>query len=126
MSAPTCCGSGSWTQVVLEPEEGAHTDPITTAENLKTAIVANLRELLALIAPRRAAPRGTFAAISDNRIPVLAPLVGTFYEAASRGADPFVREGDEVEAGQTVGIVEAMKLMNPIVADEGAWSPRSS
>ena len=38
--------------------------------------------------------------------------------APSPGADPFVRVGDEVEPGQTVGIVEAMKLMNPIVADE--------
>ncbi|MGR6966833.1 acetyl-CoA carboxylase biotin carboxyl carrier protein [Geodermatophilus sp. URMC 61] len=49
---------------------------------------------------------------------VRSPLVGTFYAAPSPGADPFVRVGDEVEPGQTVGIVEAMKLMNPIVADE--------
>jgi acetyl-CoA carboxylase biotin carboxyl carrier protein len=49
---------------------------------------------------------------------VRAPLVGTFYASPSPGADPFVRVGDEVEPGQTLGIVEAMKLMNPIVADE--------
>ena len=49
---------------------------------------------------------------------VRSPLVGTFYAAPSPGADPFVRVGDEVEPGQTVGIVEAMKLMNPIVTDE--------
>jgi acetyl-CoA carboxylase biotin carboxyl carrier protein len=49
---------------------------------------------------------------------VLAPLVGTFYMAASPDADPFVQVGDAVEPGQTLGIVEAMKLMNPIVADE--------
>ncbi|SDD41131.1 acetyl-CoA carboxylase biotin carboxyl carrier protein [Geodermatophilus telluris] len=49
---------------------------------------------------------------------VRSPLVGTFYTAPSPGADPFVRVGDEVEPGQTVGIVEAMKLMNPIVVDE--------
>jgi acetyl-CoA carboxylase biotin carboxyl carrier protein len=49
---------------------------------------------------------------------VRAPLVGTFYAGPSPEADPFVRVGDEVEAGQTLGIVEAMKLMNPIVADE--------
>ncbi|MGY1682532.1 acetyl-CoA carboxylase biotin carboxyl carrier protein [Geodermatophilus sp. SYSU D01176] len=49
---------------------------------------------------------------------VRSPLVGTFYVAPSPGADPFVRVGDEVEPGQTVGIVEAMKLMNPILADE--------
>ena len=49
---------------------------------------------------------------------VRSPLVGTFYAAPSPGSDPFVHVGDEVEAGQTVGIFEAMKLMNPIVADE--------
>ena len=49
---------------------------------------------------------------------VRSPLVGTFYAAPSPGADPFVRVGDEVEPGQTVGIVEAMKLMNTILADE--------
>ncbi|RBY75096.1 acetyl-CoA carboxylase biotin carboxyl carrier protein subunit [Geodermatophilus sp. TF02-6] len=49
---------------------------------------------------------------------VRAPLVGTFYVAPSPGADPFVRVGDQVEAGQTLGIVEAMKLMNPILADQ--------
>ena len=49
---------------------------------------------------------------------VRSPLVGTFYAAPSPGADPFVRVGDEIEPGQTVGIVEAMKLMTPIVADE--------
>jgi acetyl-CoA carboxylase biotin carboxyl carrier protein len=48
---------------------------------------------------------------------VRAPLVGTFYASPSPGADPIVRVGDEVEAGQTLAIVEAMKLMNPIVAD---------
>jgi acetyl-CoA carboxylase biotin carboxyl carrier protein len=50
-------------------------------------------------------------------VAVPAPLVGTFYIAPSPDADPFVRVGDAVEAGQTLGIVEAMKLMNPIVAD---------
>jgi acetyl-CoA carboxylase biotin carboxyl carrier protein len=48
---------------------------------------------------------------------VRAPLVGTFYVAPTPGADPFVQVGDEVEPGQTLAIVEAMKLMNPIVAD---------
>jgi acetyl-CoA carboxylase biotin carboxyl carrier protein len=55
----------------------------------------------------------------DNRIPVLAPLVGTFYEAAQPGAKAFAAVGDVVEAGQTVCIVEAMKLMNEVAAAEG-------
>ena len=57
------------------------------------------------------------AAAADDRHPIRAPLVGTFYGAPSPGADPFVKEGDSVEAGQTVAIVEAMKLMNHVQAD---------
>jgi acetyl-CoA carboxylase biotin carboxyl carrier protein len=68
---------------------------------------------------------GSFAALSvpdegaDNRIPVLAPLVGTFYESAQPGSKAFAQVGDVVEAGQTVCIVEAMKLMNEVAAAEG-------
>ena len=56
---------------------------------------------------------------TDDRITVTAPLVGTFYRAPEPGADPFVEVGSTVEAGQTVGIVEAMKLMNPVKATGG-------
>jgi acetyl-CoA carboxylase biotin carboxyl carrier protein len=45
------------------------------------------------------------------------PIVGTFYEAPSPGAPPFVKPGDRVKQGQTVCIVEAMKLMNEIECD---------
>jgi acetyl-CoA carboxylase biotin carboxyl carrier protein len=55
----------------------------------------------------------------DQRIPVLAPLVGTFYGAASPGAKPFVEVGSSVEPGETVCIVEAMKMMNEVAAGEG-------
>ena len=48
---------------------------------------------------------------------MLAPLVGTFYRAQQPGQPPFVEEGDVVEVGQTVCIVEAMKLMNEIHSD---------
>jgi acetyl-CoA carboxylase biotin carboxyl carrier protein len=73
-------------------------------------------------APEARTASGAFAAITeeaDNRLPVLAPLVGTFYRAAQPGAKPFVQEGDVVEVGQTVCIVEAMKLMNEVAAGEG-------
>jgi acetyl-CoA carboxylase biotin carboxyl carrier protein len=60
----------------------------------------------------------TLEQASDSRIPVLAPLVGTFYRASQPGAKAFVEPGDAVEAGQTVCIVEAMKMMNEVVAGE--------
>jgi len=48
---------------------------------------------------------------------VKSPIVGTFYESPSPGAAPFVKVGDQVEAGQVLCIVEAMKLMNEIESD---------
>lgn len=48
---------------------------------------------------------------------VKSPIVGTFYEAPSPGAEPFVKVGDRVESGQVICIVEAMKLMNEIECD---------
>jgi acetyl-CoA carboxylase biotin carboxyl carrier protein len=48
---------------------------------------------------------------------ITAPMIGTFYAAATPGAQPFVVEGDEVYVGQTIGIIEAMKIMNEIAAD---------
>jgi acetyl-CoA carboxylase biotin carboxyl carrier protein len=55
---------------------------------------------------------------NDDTVHVVrAPLVGTFYVAPQPGAAPFVAVGDLVEAGQTVGLVEAMKLMNAVTAD---------
>ena len=53
----------------------------------------------------------------DGLHEVLSPMVGTFYRAASPEADPFVREGDRIESGQTLCIIEAMKIMNEIPAD---------
>ncbi len=48
---------------------------------------------------------------------VKSPIVGTFYEAPSPGAPPFVKAGDAVEVGQVLCIVEAMKLLNEIESD---------
>ena len=50
--------------------------------------------------------------------PVVAPMVGTFYSASAPGAAPFVAVGDTVAEGQTLCILEAMKLMNEIAAEE--------
>jgi acetyl-CoA carboxylase biotin carboxyl carrier protein len=73
------------------------------------------------VAPEARGASGAFSVSlegADTRIPVLAPLVGTFYEAAQPGAKAFAQVGDVVEQGQTVCIVEAMKLMNEVAAGE--------
>ena len=48
---------------------------------------------------------------------ITSPMVGTFYEAPSPSEPPYVRPGDPIQVGQTVAIIEAMKIMNEIVAD---------
>ncbi|MEV5727730.1 acetyl-CoA carboxylase biotin carboxyl carrier protein [Streptomyces pharetrae] len=53
----------------------------------------------------------------DGLVRVTAPLVGTYYQAPAPGAEPFVKVGDTVEAGQQLAVIEAMKLLNSITAE---------
>ena len=62
-----------------------------------------------------ATPEPPPAAVSGHV--VKSPMVGTFYRSPSPDAKPFVQVGDTVKAGQTICIIEAMKLMNEIEAD---------
>jgi acetyl-CoA carboxylase biotin carboxyl carrier protein len=79
-------------------EEIAGADPVTGAT----------------VEPARAeAPRGM---PEPQGVPVRAPLPGTFYRAPAPGAAPFVAVGSRVSADSVVGIVETMKLMNPVHA----------
>ena len=65
-----------------------------------------------------AAPSAVAAPVEAEGHPVKSPMVGTFYRAASPGAKPFVEVGDAVEVGDTLCIIEAMKLMNEIESDK--------
>lgn len=71
--------------------------------------------------PSAAGPAEAPAAPVAEKAPALpgitSPLAGVFYRAPSPGAPPFVQEGDTVSPGQTLCIVEAMKLMNEITAE---------
>lgn len=71
-------------------------------------------------APAAAAPQEAAAAepATHEGHAVTSPMVGTFYEAASPGAKPFVRVGQQVNVGDTLCIVEAMKMLNQIEADK--------
>ena len=64
--------------------------------------------------PPKSAPQ---SAASGQGTQIKSPLVGIFYAAPSEDAEPFVVPGDRVKKGQTLGIVEAMKLMNEIESD---------
>ena len=73
--------------------------------------------------PQQAAPATApaaseaLAALADNCEYILSPMVGTFYEAPSPDSPPFVKVGDVVKKGQTLAILEAMKIMNELEAD---------
>ena len=64
-------------------------------------------------APVKAAP----VEAEEDGFEVIAPMVGTFYAASSPGAAPYVQVGDRVSEGDTLCIIEAMKMMNQIEAD---------
>jgi acetyl-CoA carboxylase biotin carboxyl carrier protein len=65
-------------------------------------------------APAAHAPAPT---VDASLVAIKSPIVGTFYEASSPGAPPFVQVGDTVKVGQVVCIIESMKLMNEIEAE---------
>jgi acetyl-CoA carboxylase biotin carboxyl carrier protein len=62
---------------------------------------------------------GAEAKAAANLIPIKSPMVGTFYRAPAPDADPYVEENSAITVGQTVCIVEAMKLMNEIESEVG-------
>lgn len=69
--------------------------------------------------PPTSAAEPDLAAPNSASHVISAPMVGTFYAAPTPSGTPFVAPGDEVSAGQTIGIIEAMKIMNEITADRG-------
>ena len=69
-------------------------------------------------APAPASPEPSGAEAPPDGHMVTAPMVGTFYQASSPGAKPFVTVGQRVEVGDTLCIIEAMKILNQIEADQ--------
>ncbi len=72
---------------------------------------------ISTMAVEQAAPAQVAAVAEEVLHTVKSPIVGTFYESPSPGAASFVKIGDQVEVGQVLCIIEAMKLMNEIEAD---------
>jgi acetyl-CoA carboxylase biotin carboxyl carrier protein len=99
----------------------------TVAANNETAMphvvapansAAALQTMSAPAAQQASAPSAAPAPNANaDSIIVKSPIVGTFYDAPSPGAAPFVRVGDQVEPGQVLCIIESMKLMNEIEAE---------
>jgi len=108
----------------LEITEGEEKVRITrTAQNTQPIYMSNMPSYApaAPVAPPSApvvAPAPVEAAAPEGHI-VKSPMVGTFYRSSSPGAKSFVEVGQTVSAGETLCIIEAMKLLNEIEADQG-------
>ena len=108
----------------LEVQEGEERVRITRAQTAASTAPAPATAIYAT-SPPLAAPASAPAS-AEAPAPVIepeghfvkSPMVGTFYRAASPGAKPFVEVGDSVQVGDTLCIIEAMKLMNEIEADK--------
>lgn len=103
-------------------QEGATADLASLSRLLAAAPAAapaSLPTLQAASAPFPAAPAAPAPAASEDASLhiVKSPIVGTFYESPSPGTPAFVKVGDQVEQGQVLCIIEAMKLMNEIESD---------
>jgi acetyl-CoA carboxylase biotin carboxyl carrier protein len=106
----------------LEITEGEEKVKIVRGGQVEVAPVA--ASPAPAVVPAAAAPAPTAQALGPPAAPaapeghvVKSPMVGTFYRASSPDAEPFVEVGDTVKSGQTICIIEAMKLMNEIEAD---------
>lgn len=93
--------------------------PAATVQVAAPPQVATAAPVVESAAATSAAEPGQPAAVDDDAglHGVTSPIVGTFYRAPNPDSDPYIKVGDYVEKGQTLCIVEAMKLMNEIEAD---------
>ncbi len=106
----------------IEISEGDATVRISRASSVPVPAPA---PMMAPVAAAAAAPSPTGvvaeASAEGEGLPeghvVASPMVGTFYTSPSPGANPFVKVGDQVDVGDTLCIVEAMKMLNQIEAD---------
>ena len=113
---------------LLEESDIAEIEIHEGEESVRISRQSSITPLLAQMpaaAPVAAAqPAPAAAPVVDEPAPaeasghqVTSPMVGTFYEAPSPGAKPFVSEGDTVSIGDTLCIIEAMKILNQIESD---------
>ena len=103
----------------LEISEGEERVRITRTVASAQQIYAPAPQPAAAVVPQPAAPAAEPAkpAAPEGHV-VKSPMVGTFYRSASPGAKPFVDVGQSVNSGDTLCIIEAMKLLNEIDADQ--------
>ena len=107
----------------FEHEEGGARVSVSRGPRVTTAYHAGIASPVAhsvlppLVAPMAAAAESMDAGPGGDQVDVTSPFVGSFYRSPSPDAPPFVEVGSVVRTGQTLCIIEAMKLMNEIEAE---------
>ena len=84
---------------------------------LERSVTGTVRENV-YVTPEKIAAEPVSENNSNSHISIKSPLVGVFYAAPAENAEPYVSVGDSVKKGQTLCVIEAMKLMNEITAEE--------
>ncbi len=104
-----------WLLELVEQEELAEIE-VHTGES---QVIVRTSDALASSSLRSQAPEDQAQygpELDEHHIPVLSPLAGVFYRSASPDTEPYVSIGDEVVYGDTIGLIDAMKLFNEIPA----------
>ena len=102
----------------LEVEEDGHRICLKKEQSASIQTMPVLSPVPDAQTPVSASPENNGIVDFNDITEVKSPMVGTVYVAPSPGADPFVQVGDKVKKGQVLCVIEAMKLMNEITAEQ--------
>lgn len=101
----------------VELERASAAQPVAVPMPMPSAMAAPVAAPTAMPAAPEPAAQAPAAAPELKGTEVTAPMVGVFYAAPAPGDEPFVRVGSKVKAGETLCIIEAMKVLNEVTAE---------
>ena len=101
----------------VELERASAAQPIAVPMPMPSAMAAPVAAPATAPAAPEPAAQAPAAAPEPQGVEVTAPMVGVFYAAPAPGDEPFVRVGSKVKAGETLCIIEAMKVLNEVAAE---------
>ena len=101
----------------VELERASAAQPVAVPMPMPSAMAAPVAAPAAAPAAPEPAAQAPAAAPEPKGTEVTAPMVGVFYAAPAPGDEPFVRVGSKVKAGETLCIIEAMKVLNEVTAE---------
>ena len=101
----------------VELERASAAQPVAVPMPMPSAMAAPVAAPTVAPAASEPAAQAPAAAPEPKGTEVTAPMVGVFYAARARGDEPFVRVGSKVKAGETLCIIEAMKVLNEVTAE---------